>query len=703
VSRAGALLAAPLLAGALLGTATAAGASTTSGAAPDLGPVRVSISRVAPASPAPGDTLVISGRAVNAGTLTIGDVGVRILVDRQPIGSRAALAEAAATDVTDPAVADAGGTVIESSVVQGLTASLVPGASVPFAITLPADDLGLGGFGVHALTVEVRGVGLTGRVTVGSVRTFLVWQGQAPLPKLRLTWLVPLQDRPVRGVQGTFDRTAAGTLAAALDTGGRLQSLLAAGAGEPITWAVDADLLEETSELAAGAPLDGGGTSTPDDAAQAWLTALTAAKDVRALPYGDPDLTAQRHAGISRDLLGSVATGESAATRVLNKVTAAAPAWPVDGLTTPGTLLGAQAAGLTQVVLASDDAPTTVATTATPDAIGPLDGSGLQVVTSDSTLAGLAANDPRLLGNPTVARLRILAETAMIAAERPSDPRSVVVALPRDWAPSAAWARAMLTLDHVAPWLVPTDLTDLTANPGDAPARRLGPYPQAAQQAEVSQRQLRPVAQTFTRLQRFGQILTSPEAYLPSFTAALRRAQSAAWRAHPADGQVYADKVAAALLFETHKVRILPRGQVTLSSRTGGIPLAVRNGLTQDVRVTVQLTSVPAFRLDAQPSEVQTLRAGSTASVEVPASATADGRIQVVARLTTPAGDPFGGAVAFDLRATGYGEVARLVAGVLVVLLGLAVIVRVVRRIRAGAAAADAAAADIIAEEAEHR
>ena len=114
-------------------------------------------------------------------------------------------------------------------------------------------------------------------------------------------------------------------------------------------------------------------------------------------------------------------------------------------------------------------------------------------------------------------------------------------------------------------------------------------------------------------------------------------------------------------------------------------------------------TSIPAFRLDAQPSEVQTLRAGSTASVEVPASATADGRIQVVARLTTPAGDPFGGTVAFDLRATGYGEVARLVAGVLVVLLGLAVIVRVVRRIRAGAAAADAAAADIIAEEAEHR
>ena len=48
-------------------------------------------------------------------------------------------------------------------------------------------------------------------------------------------------------------------------------------------------------------------------------------------------------------------------------------------------------------------------------------------------------------------------------------------------------------------------------------------------------------------------------------------------------------------------------------------------------------------------------------------------------------------------------EVARLVAGVLVVLLGLAVIVRVVRRIRAGAAASDAAAADIIAEEAEHR
>ena len=215
----------------------------------------------------------------------------------------------------------------------------------------------------------------------------------------------------------------------------------------------------------------------------------------------------------------------------------------MDGVTTAGTLLGAQASGLTQVVLASDDAQPTVPTTATPDALGPLNGSGLQVVTSDSTLAGLAANDPRLLGNPTLARLRILAETAMIAAERPSDPRSVVVALPRGWAPSAAWAKAMLTLDHVAPWIVPTDLTDLTTIPGDAPARRLGAYPESALQAEVSQQQLRPVAQTFSRLRRFGQILTNPDAFVPSFTAALRRAQSAAWREHPADGQAYADKV----------------------------------------------------------------------------------------------------------------------------------------------------------------
>jgi hypothetical protein len=261
----------------------------------------------------------------------------------------------------------------------------------------------------------------------------------------------------------------------------------------------------------------------------------------------------------------------------------------------------------------------------------------------------------------------------------------------------------MLTLDHVGPWISTTDLADLTADPGDAPTRRLGRYPESAQQAEVSQQQLRPVAQTFTRLHHFGDILTRPDEYLPSYTAALRRAQSAAWREHRADGQAYADQVAVSLLAETHKVHILPRGQVTLSSRTGGIPLAVRNGLTQDVRVAVQLTSTPAFRLDAAPSAVQTVRAGSTASIEVPASATADGRIPVTARLTTPAGEPFGGVVAFDLRATGYGELARLVAGVLVVLLGVAVVVRVVRRIRGGAAAADAAAADIIAEEAEHR
>jgi Family of unknown function (DUF6049) len=694
-------VAALLLALPVLGGPTRASAvpTATTGV---LGPVRVAVSSISPPSPGPGDTFAVVGRAVNAGTLPISDVGVRLRVDTRRLTSRDALAEAAAVDADgNPVAADPGTFFPASSILTGLADSLAPGGSIPFRISMPAEDLGFAGFGVHTVTIEVRGVGQDGRrVTVGSTRTFIVWRSVGTLPTVRVSWLVPLQDLPLRGVDGRVDATAADALADSLDPGGRLSSLVSAGAGEPITWAVDPDLLEEVVGLAGGLPLEGGGTTTPDAGAQAWLTLLKASPDVSALPYADPDLTASRRASLSADLPAEVAEGTATATRILGRTVPAAPAWPVDGVATPGTLGGAQSAGLTQVVLSSTTLRLPDVETATPDALGALSNSQLQVIAADSTLSTLAATDPRRLGNNTLARLRLLAETAMVAAERPSDPRSVVIAVPRDWAPSPGWAKVLLTLNRVAPWIVPVHLSALTADPGDAPVRRLVPYPATAAAVEVPASQLRVVRQTSGGLQRFAEILTDPGAYVPAYTTALQRGQSAAWRTDPTGGQAYVRSVANALAGEQRKVRILGRGQVTLSSRSGKIPLTVRNGLAQDIRIGVQLTATPAFRLRMGKDTVSTVEAGRTASVEVPASTSADGRIPVRARLSTPLGEPLGPTVTFDVRATGYGKVARLVAGALVVLLGLSLVVRVFRRIRGGASAADAAARDIMAEEA---
>jgi hypothetical protein len=697
-----ALVATLLLAPAVLGM-TAATAAPSVGV---VGPVRVAVTSVNPPSPGPGDTFVVGGRAVNAGTLPIADVGVRLLIDHAALTSRDALQQAASVDMSeDPQAADTGGEVVKTSIISDLSPSLGPGQSVPFSISIPADSLGLGltAFGVHTLTVEARGIGVTGeRVTLGAVRTFLVWRGSGGLPTLRTTWLVPLQDRPLRGVDGRYDPKAASDLAESFQAGGRLGSLVAAGTGRPITWALDPDLLEEASDLSVGAPTADGRTTTPDEGASEWITELRAAKEVRALPYADPDLTAQRRASLSGELGAQVSSGVASATGLLGRPIAPAPAWPVDAATTMGTVAGASAAGLEQVVLSSAAVRTPDAGTATPDALGVLSGTSVQAVTSDAALSALASTDPGLLGNPTLARLRFMAETAMIAAERPSDPRSVVIALPRNWAPTPAWAHRILTVDRVAPWIVPTDLADLTADPGDGPERRLAIYPSAALAGEVASGQLRVVRQTTTRLRRFAEILTEPAAYVPAYEKALQRAQSAAWREEPAAGQLFAASTAASLADQVRKVRILPRGQVTLSSRTGKVPLSVHNGLDQDVQVRVDLTATPAFRLRMGQQSTSTVPAGRTISVEVPASTSADGRIPVQARLSTPSGEAFGVPVTFQMRATGYGAVARLVAGGLVFLLAIALVVRVVRRIRAGAPDADAAR-DTIAEEAGQR
>ena len=102
----------------------------------------------------------------------------------------------------------------------------------------------------------------------------------------------------------------------------------------------------------------------------------------------------------------------------------------------------------------------------------------------------------------------------------------------------------------------------------------------------------------------------------------------------------------------------------------------------------MRVVSTPAVRLRSQATDVVTVPAGRTASVDVAGGG--HGR-RHLPRGRRPAhrrrAHRWATPCRFTVRATGYGQVARIVVGGALVLLAIAVALRVARRIRAARAA----------------
>ena len=175
-------------------------------------------------------------------------------------------------------------------------------------------------------------------------------------------------------------------------------------------------------------------------------------------------------------------------------------AWPAAGIADFGVLGSLAATGVSSVILNSSLMPPKTALLYTPSAItSALDGvdAGVHVALTDNILSQVLADGPTAAqarrsqtsgakqppghgpasgesastvqaaaaAGSFATEQRFLAETAMIVAEAPATPRSVVIAPPRQWNPTVSLATALLTESDDAPWLRPASVSSLiTAN-----------------------------------------------------------------------------------------------------------------------------------------------------------------------------------------------------------------------------------------------
>lgn len=637
----------------------------------------VVLTQITPQVPKRADTLQISGYISNTGETEVGPLTVHLERALSPFTERSTF------DAFADGTQDHSTIAVEGSQVE-LNGTVGPGDLDPFRLRVPLASLHLGERGPYALKVVAEG-----RNVRTETRTFLPW---VPNPRevkpTRVVLLWPVVDRPVRGQDGIFTDDRLGSL---LAPKGRLAGLVAAGAGAPVSWVVDPDLLESAAAMSNGYRVrsaDGVAAGSGTEVAKSWLELLragAAGKPVLALPYADADVGALARARRRSDIAAATSVAAETLERLLPGQKVTPLAWPNSGFADDATITALRRTGYALTVLSEDAIPPTSQLTFTPTGVATVstqDGT-LDGLLADRVLSDALAEDTRRPGVGTLMVQRLVAETAMITEERPNRQRTVLIAPPKRWNPDSEVARQLVAAYTKTPWIKPTAVEELAATPGDV-ERQQPAYPKDAQRAEISQRYVAAVARLAKGVAAFSGVLTDSTDLVSSYRSALLRAESSAWANGTGKvtvaGASYLAGLRRGLDSQQDKVRILSRGTVTLSSKSGTIPVTIANDLEQPVTVQLALRARVSSRLHVDNPPPFRVEAKSRETVEVHASAVANGIVIVDAVLTNPRGERIGPISRFNVRATNFGRVGFYIIGGAIVLLFISIVFRLGRR-----------------------
>lgn len=708
------------------------------GGASEESPVLVEVTTLLPRAPArPDQPFQVAGRLRNCGEQPLESLEVRLATGRV-IATRGELQRAD----EEPVVGSA-----RLSRAAELTA-LEPGEATTFDVRVLVEDLELGSrLGVYPLALQARARygGDRTRTTVGLATTFVPWFPDGPPAPTRVAWLWPLVDQPRRAPAEVMLDDVLDALVAPGTDGqprGRLQELLVAaregskggceptaappegtprdpatpcrGDRVPLTYAVDPSMLYSIEAMDRGGGYtvleDGEPVELPrsENAAQ-WLVSMRAAAQesaVLALPFGDPDVVALARAGMGDEVnqlrkLGERTTQELLWPAESSRGPLTSVAWPPPGPVTPALddLVGGDTDAVVLDVAALPPASvsrnrTPNARTELPSPLGPVTGLVVEDVLSELVEGGRNGGQGHRL-----AEQRFIAETALIAADRPSESRTLVIAPRREADVVPAVAAAILADTGRLPWLCPVPLADAAAGteqcatlPDDQPPAE--PEPRADPDDEVETPDDRDGELAASFLQELAAVRRASDQFTEHVLVAgtdrqaatkarlLRargRAASAAWRDQPVAGQ----RMLGLLADDVEQLR----GQVTLlgepvllTGSSGTIELAVENRLDQAVNVGVQLDETASARLSSTGTGVQTIPAGSATPVQVRVEPRTSGRFVVRATLVDQEGRAFGEQIRLEVRSTEYGRVALAVTGIAAAVLLVAVGARITRR-----------------------
>lgn len=699
-------------------------------------PLTVSIDALAPSALPRTGPLRISGTVTNRDEQTWTTINLYPFISAAPMTTAAELAAAAEV----PAEQEVGARITDPGP-YAVIEELAPGESTPFTIVLPrrripvGNDRGVHWFGVHAL-----GQGPDGRDVLadGRARTFL--PSMRARDSLETALVLPLREAVRHRPDGRVADARRWTQA--MRAGGRLRDLLdfgAAAGSTPLTWLVDPAVPDAAAALANGNPPrsldptiapgepdrgegDDGESEDPEatpageptaeaipqgqlddlgprraaaaDAATSWLDRLqdaldSAGTEVLALPFGDVDVaaaaahdpevyrTARDRTGVqlgewgvstspavaapsgflSEAALGLVETGALA---LLSDaaITPDSPALPETGETGEVEAEGAEDA---------DPKPTVAQT-----------GGARVVLNSAAAVTGGPGPDDPLAG--VAVRQRILGEAAVRLLS--ADPQPLVVALPSGWVPGAP-TEFFDGLD--VGWLDLTTVGDIAEAPAETLAVQRVDYPDSEAILELGPEDFAAATDLAVAGATLQNVLTLNDRVGETVLKQSLDTVSYAARTDPIASRAAAYAARSWIGERLGAVTVDAPTAVILSSGSGRFAATVTNELDQPVTVHLAAEADRSMRLRLPRAGVD-LAAGARTTVLVSASSDSVGISNVTLRVTDSAGTPLGSADDLPIRSNRVSNVIWVIIGTGVGLLLLAIVVRLLRRIRRGSA-----------------
>jgi hypothetical protein len=588
--------------------------------------------------------------------------------------------------------------------------TLHSGATVRWSASFTAAAANYSGFGVYPLAAQAE---YADGSAITADRTFLpYWPGEGSAKPLSTAWIWPLVDQPQR--DPCEQTLATNSLAESLSTGGRLGTLLTTGQQwaqrDQLTWAVDPALLSDAEVMTHNYAVGGNATCTgsphkpASKAAASWLTQLrtgTSHDPMFLTPYADADVSALSHSGLDQDLQNAYRLGESVARKILSRPfgikgtgtgDGGSPevAWPADGVADASVLSSLATDGdIDTVVLNSDEMPSTDA----PDdnALGAattLSGGKMPVLLADSELSSILGSAPAgsSAGAEFSAEQDFLAQTAMISAEAPfyKTSRTLVLAPPRRWDPSAAEARKLLSLTASAPWLRQVPLSTLASAASKLPAHKTLPSYRVGS-AELSSDYLNQVRSIDSNLAVYEDLLYQPPAdLLQTLGEAVAATESTAWRgAGAVAGKMALNKLGSYLNIVEKQVQIITGKKLLLGGQSGPAPLSVQNNGQWSVQVRVLAIPESSQLSVGNIDELITIPPRNSRTVRMTVHTTGIGTTTLQLQLETKHGSPMAWtAQPLSVEATHYGRALLVLIGGALGVLVLASVARWIRRRR---------------------
>jgi hypothetical protein len=640
--------------------------------------ITVELTTLEPATPEPGELVVLAGTITNVSDEPVRNVQALLRYDSQPIQARDDIGQVLADPelywgwrpghVYDQASEELapGESVdfrLEMMFDTSCTSSLSEGTEPPAVSSENAEPTGLPCVsltrsGVYAIGVDANVTTTSGvRTTGGTTRTVLPWLITAEQPvDVALLW--PLTAPP--GVTPAHQEAA---LAAADDSLRVVQTLTAADA--PLTWALDPELV--STVCAATDCGDGTDGAQPGSSPAAeWYKALRAIvdgtpEDVLLLPAAGPDI--ESLARIDPGVAAEVAAESGARRRLPEEFAQFAgsmltgAAWPAPG----------EVSGATLELLADNGADLIVLPQGTMTAARPL-----ATVQHGENLTSAVLTDPVLDsaiqaatggGDDAVLHLRQqwLAATALAV----QDEQALAAATPQGWLPPADVVDGLVDVWTSTDWINPVGLSQLEQSP--APTIELATAPIAAgDQRSLPADYVRSVVALHADVAAYHNLLADPvdesDPAEPSIGTVVRAA-STAWHADVDSAAEQLAEVRDTVSGLLGDVSIVVNATNTLSSNTGIFPVNVANGLDHAVNVRLALEPVNQDRMSIEQVETQRVEAGQQQTIQVRAHAVANGQVPVTVQLSTVDGTPLGTTQRTIVNATQYGTIGWFVVG----------------------------------------